>query len=139
MNRKWMIRIGVSLLVLAGLAVVAGVAFRAGRHHDDVRELVIGDDGVRSVVVDEGWRHGGPGFGFGFGFGFLFFPLLIVCLILLFSARRGGWGGPWRSRDEELRQWHERAHADLQAQASQPAQPPEPPQPPPPPAPQSEA
>ena len=37
MNRKWMTRIGVSLLVLAGLAVVAGVAFRAGQHHDDVR------------------------------------------------------------------------------------------------------
>ena len=141
MNRKWMTRIGVSLLVLAGLAVVAGVAFRAGQHHDDVRNAVVGDDGVRTVVVTDGWRHGWPGF----GFGFLFFPLLIVGLILLFSSRRAAWGGPWRGREEELRQWHQRAHAEEQtqvAQQAQPAQPmqsPQPPEPPQPPVPPSEA
>src|SRR5262245_49575770 len=131
MNRKWMIRIGVSLLVLAGLAVVAGVAFRAGQHHDEARELVVGDTGVRTVVVADGWRHGWPGF----GFGFLFFPLLIVGLILLFSSRRAAWGGSWRGRDEELRQWHQRAHAEEQAQVMQPTQPVHPMQPPQPPEP----
>ena len=131
MNRKWLTRIGVALLVLAGLVAVGGLAFRAGQHHDDARELVVGDEGVRTVVVG-GWRHGLPGFGFGFGF--LFFPLLIVGLILLFNGRRGGWGGPYRGREEELRQWHQRAHAEEQAQAAQPTPPPQPPQPPAPPS-----
>ena len=139
MNRKWLTRIGVALLVLAGLVAVGGLAFRAGQHHDEVRDHVVGDEGVRTVVVS-GWRHVGPGFGFGFGF--LFFPLLIVVLILLFNGRRGGWGGPYRGRDEELRQWHQRAHAEEQAQATQQtlaAQQTQPPQPPQPPAPPSEA
>ena len=83
MNRKWLTRIGVALLVLAGLVAVGGLAFRAGQHHDEVRDHVVGDEGVRTVVVS-GWRHVGPGFGFGFGF--LFFPLLIVGLILLFNS-----------------------------------------------------
>jgi hypothetical protein len=114
MNRKWITRIGISLLVAAGLVAVGGLAFRAGQRHDGVevaRDLVVGDDSARTVIVEDGWRgwHGG---GPGFGFGFLFFPLVIVGLVLLFS-RRGRWsGGPWRSRDEELREWHRRAHAD---------------------------
>ncbi len=73
-----------------------------------MRELVTGDEGAGTVIVTDGWHHGwhGP------GFGFLVFPLVVVGLILLFSSRRGRWGGPWRDRDEYMREWHRRAHAD---------------------------
>lgn len=108
MNRKVLTGIGISLLVLASLVLVAGAAFRAGDRHDGdaVRELVVGDDTARTIVVDGGWR-GGP------GFGFLLFPLVIGGLILLFASRRGPrFGPPWRDRDDDLRSWHRRVHAE---------------------------
>lgn len=108
MNRTWLARIGVALLVTAALVAVAGIAYRIGDKDglDGVgREIVVGDDGTRTVAVDgfrDGW-HGGP------GFGFLLFPLVVVGLILLFRSRRPHWGtGP--RREEELRDWHRRQH-----------------------------
>ena len=109
MNRRMLTGIGVSLLVAASLVAVGAVAYRAGERDDDVRvarELVVGDEGTRTVIVSDGWRdgwHGGPGF--------LFFPLLVIGLIILFSARRGRWGGPWQVRDDAWREWHRREHA----------------------------
>ncbi len=105
--------IAISLLVAASLVLVGTVAYRAGSDNDVrvARELVVGDEGTRTVVVTDGWRGGwhGPWF----GFGFLFFPLFIIGLILLFKSRRDRWGyGPWSSRDEEWREWHRRQHAD---------------------------
>ena len=135
MNRKWLTRIGVSLLVLAGLVAVGGLAFRAGQHHDDaVGELVVGDEGVRTVVVSGGWRHGVARL-----------RLRLRVPVLPAAHRRPDpalqrpprrWGGPWRGREEELRQWHQpgarrgAGPATQQAQATQPTQPPQPPQPP---------
>jgi hypothetical protein len=111
MNRNVLKGIAISLLVAASLVLVGTIAYRAGSD-DDVRvarELVVGDEGTRTVIVSDGWRGGlhGP------GFGFLFFPLVVIGLILLFSSRRDRWGrGPWQSRDEEWREWHKKQHAD---------------------------
>ena len=107
MNRNVLKGIAISLLVAASLVLVATVAYRAGSD-DEVRvarELVVGDEGTRTVIVTDGWRGGwhGPGF----GFGFLFFPLVVIGLILLFKSRR-----PWCGRDEEWREWHRKQHAD---------------------------
>ena len=126
MNRTWLARIGVSLLAIAGLVVVAGVAYRIGVHDDAVpgigREIVIGDDGTRAVVVD-GWRGrwgGGP------GFGFFVFPLVIVGLVLLFRSRRDRWNGGLRG-EAELRDWHHRQHVADVPVATVPAAPAAPP------------
>ncbi|MGI9052967.1 MAG: hypothetical protein ACR2HQ_10005 [Ilumatobacteraceae bacterium] len=119
MNRTWMVRIGVSLLVAASLVAVAGVAYRVG-DRDDVgrvaREVVVGEDGARTVIVSDGWRDGwhGP------GFGFLFFPLVVVGVILLVRSRRDRWGS-WPGRDEAMRDWHRRQHTpDVPAPPSAP-------------------
>jgi len=106
MNRNWLARIGVSLLVAATLVAVAGVAYRIG-DRDDVGRVareVVGEDGARTVIVSDGWRDGwhGP------GLGGLFFPLVVVGLILLFRSRRDRWGGS--GRDEAMRDWHRRQH-----------------------------
>jgi hypothetical protein len=110
MNRNVLKGIAISLLVAASMVFVGTIAYRAGSD-DDVRvarELVVGDEGTRTVIVSDGWRGGwhGP------GFGFLFFPLVVVGLILLFSSRRGGCGGPRLNRDEQWREWHRKQHAD---------------------------
>ena len=111
MNRRVLLGVAISLLVAASLVAVAGIAYRAGVHDDGTRavgEIVVSEDGERTVVVTDGWRRGWPGF----GFGFFFFPLLVVGLILLFGARRGGWGGSGRDRREEFREWHRRVHEE---------------------------
>jgi hypothetical protein len=111
-----MIGIGVSVLVAASLLVVGIAAFNAGQRHREVVEVVsAGEPAGQAVLVPVGaWRggwHGGPGF--------VVFPLVVIGLILLFSARRrGGWGGPGRwsgygpDDDRQLQDWHRRAHAD---------------------------
>ena len=128
MNRTWLARIGVSLLAIAALVVVAGVAYRIGVNDDGVpgigREVVIDDDGTRAVVV-AGW-HGRWGGGPGFGFGFLVVPLVIVGLVLLFRSRRDRWyGGP--RGEAELRDWHHRQHVADVPVATVPAAPTAPP------------
>ncbi len=119
MNRTWLARIGVALLVTAALVTVAGIAYRVGDRDglDGVgREIVVGDDGTRTVVVD-GFRGGWGG---GPGFGFLLFPLIVVGLILLFRSRRPQWGNGPR-REEDLRDWHRRQHvADVPVPAGPP-------------------
>jgi hypothetical protein len=112
MNRNALKAVAISLLVAATLVLVATIAYRAGADHDVrvARELGLGDEATRTVIVSDGWRgwHG-PWT----GFGFLFVPLLVIGLILLFSSRRDRWGrGPWESRDEEWREWHRKQHAD---------------------------
>jgi hypothetical protein len=127
MNRTWLARIGVALLVAAALIAVAGIAYRIGddgQHAVEIgREVVVGDDGTRTVIVD-GWRDGwrGP------GFGFLFLPLVVIGVILLFRARRDRWDGPPLRREAELRDWHRRQHvADVPAPPSPGDAPPAPP------------
>ena len=91
MRRNWMIGIGVSILVAASLLVVGIGAFNAGqRHGDTVRVLATGESTGQTLVVPVdtwrgGWHGGGPGF--------LVFPLIVIGLILLFSARRRTAGG----------------------------------------------
>lgn len=109
MNRTWLARIGVALLAVAALVAVAGVAYRIGVNDDGVgdvgREIVVDEDGTRTVVVG-GWHGrwgGGP------GFGFLFFPLVVVGAILLFRSRRDRWNASPRG-EAELRDWHHRQH-----------------------------
>lgn len=115
MRRNWMIGVAVGVLVAASLLVVGIGAYNAGQRHGETVEVVSGTEtaGRTLVVPVDGWRdgwHGGP------GPGFLVFPLVVIGLVLLFSARRrGGWGGPWRyGNDEAMREWHRRAHADDQ-------------------------
>lgn len=117
MTRNWMIGLGVSVLVAASLLAVGIGAFNAGQRDAETVQVVtagetVGDMAGRTMVVPvESWRggwHGGP------GFGFVLFPLIVIGLVLLFaSRRRGGWCGPGpRSADDDLREWHRRAHAD---------------------------
>lgn len=120
MNRKILAGIAAGLLTTATLLIVAAGAYRAGERSDRTVEMVgqavsDGEGTTRTVLVPAGgygWHDGwhGP------GFGFLFFPAIVIGLILLFSSRRGGWRGGWHGphgyRDDELREWHRRQHGD---------------------------
>ena len=108
-----MIGVAVGVLVAASLLLVGVGAYNAGQRNAETVEVVTaGETAGRALVVPvDTWRggwHWGPGF--------LVFPLIVIGLVLLFSARRrGGWCPPWRYGDDEaLREWHRRAHADDQ-------------------------
>lgn len=102
-NNNLIRRASIGILVAASFVAVGTFAYRAGQRNDGARELVV-DEGTRTVVVSDDWR--GP------GFGFLLFPLLVIGLILFFASHRGRWRGPWTGRDDEMREWHRRAHGD---------------------------
>ncbi len=119
-------RVLLALVALAGVALVAVIAFNAGAAHGGVADTAAA--GARD------WRwHGGPGFGLWFlfplGFGLLFFVLLfglVRAAFFGFGPRNGGpWGsgpaggwddGPGAGRRDALRrgfdEWHREAHRD---------------------------
>jgi hypothetical protein len=125
MNRKWLVGIGAGLLVAAALILVGVGAYRAGgRNATDVEvvgEVVGGGEtAVRTIVIDGGGWHRGPGF---FP-GFFVFPLIVFGIVLLVASRRRAWWGPRRYYDDpngELAEWHRRAHGDA---STPPAAPP---------------
>ncbi len=129
MNRKWMIGIGVSLLVAASLILVGIGAYRAGER-DDAQIQVVGEvlregesTGRTIVVNGDGWDGH-----WGFFPGFFVFPLIVIGLVLLCASRRRryyghGYGypaGPGCPPPDDLDEWHRRAHED------EPVQPPSP-------------
>ena len=114
MSRKAMLAVAISLLVAASLVLVGAGGYRAGQRHAETVEVVAtvvgGETGTRTVIVPAGgygWHGGWPG-----GPGFLLFPLILFGLFFLFASRRGGWYRHGRYGDDELREWHRRAHAD---------------------------
>ena len=118
MKRNWMIGVAVGVLVAASLLIVGIGAYNAGQRNAETVEVVTATESAgRTVLVPvDGWRGGWHG---GWGPGFLVFPLIVIGLVLLFSARRrSGWGPPWRYGDEGMCEWHRRAHADDQAPPS---------------------
>jgi hypothetical protein len=115
MNNKVLAGIAAGLLAIAALVTVGVVAYNAGERSDRTVQVVgevatSGDTATRTVVLPDGYWHGGWR-GPGFGFGFLIFPLIVIGLVLLFASRRGGWRGP-RGYDDDLQAWHRRQHAD---------------------------
>jgi hypothetical protein len=114
MNRNWLIGIGAGVLVAAALILVGAGAYRAGERNATDVEVVgevvrEGESVARTIVIDgDGW-HRGPGF---FP-GFFVFPLIVLGIVLLVSARRRAWNGPRRYyTDDELADWHRRAHGE---------------------------
>ncbi len=115
MNRKWLAGIGAGVLVTAALILVGAGAYRAGeRSSDDVQVVgeVVRESGsaTRTIVVDGGGWHHGPGF---FP-GFFVFPLIVIGIVLLVASRRRAWYGPprWQYGEAELAEWHRRAHGE---------------------------
>jgi hypothetical protein len=114
MNRKWLAGIGAGVLVTAALILVGAGAYRAGeRNSGDVPVVgeVVREGGstARTIVVDGGGWHRGPGF---FP-GFFVFPLIVIGIVLLVTSRRRAWHGPRRYYDDaELAEWHRRAHGE---------------------------
>lgn len=110
-------RIGIGLVAAAGLAVVAAGAYAAGTDDDDrgdgrvVGELVVDEDGERTVIVADKWRGDwdGP------GFGIVIVPLLVVGGVLLWRSRNSRDAGPFGRHDAEWREWHRRVHSDDRA------------------------
>ena len=118
MNRKILAGIAAGLLTTVTLLIVAAGAYRAGersgRNVEVVGQVVNDGEGTaRTVLVpaggwNDGWHGPGPGF--------VLFPLILGGLFLLFASRRGRWHGGWHGphgyRDDDLREWHRRQHAD---------------------------
>jgi hypothetical protein len=123
MNKKVMAGIAAGLLTVAALLTVGVVAYNAGERSDRtvevVGEVVANGEGTqRTVLVPaDGHWHGGW---HGPGFGFLIFPLIVIGLVLFFASRRGGWRGPLRYSDDELRAWHRRQHGDEVSESASP-------------------
>jgi hypothetical protein len=114
MNRKWLAGIGAGVLVATALIIVGVGAYRAGeRNATDVevaREVIRdGESATRAIIVDGGGWYRGPGF---FP-GFFIFPLIVIGIVLLVASRRGAWYGPRRYTDDELADWHRRAHGEV--------------------------
>lgn len=109
------------VLLVLGAAGIAWLAYNAGIENGLARsaagELPVGPPGF-----GYGFRPFGPGFGW---LGCLVFPLLFFLFfgamrMVFFPWRMGMWGGPrgkfgregWRQHfDEELGEWHRKAHA----------------------------
>jgi hypothetical protein len=107
--------IAAGVLTTTAILIVGIVSYQAGERSERtvnvVGEVVANGEDGRTVLVPtagygwhDGWHGPGPGF--------LLFPLIVIGLILLFASRRGGWRGPHRYGDDDLREWHRRQHRD---------------------------
>ena len=117
MNRRIILGILLTLVLVAGAVAVGAYAYNAGVAQGLVQsgQLVAPEAGAGPYPY-----YGGPFFWhrpFGFGFGFLgcLFPLLFFFLIFaLFKGLFWGWRGPnGAGRYEE---WHRKAHESMKEQ-----------------------
>jgi len=133
MNRRIVLGILITLLVIVGAVMVGYYAYQAGI----ARGLADSGKLVESAPPDGRIYHdwGGPfafhhRFGFGFGFLGCLFPLLFFFLLsrLLFWPRHWGWRrhGPWGHGPWEhgappmFDEWHRRAHGNPPGPGTEP-------------------